>query len=78
MRAVRALLAVLALLLPAACDEGTNEETHCVVQAHCADVSVEGARCCAGVCVDCYVDSDGDGMSDCVDPDYLDGACLDD
>jgi hypothetical protein len=76
MRAVRALLAALALLAPsAACDEG-SEETHCLVQAHCDDYSVEGAVCCAGVCVDCYVDSDSDGMSDCVDPDYLDGACL--
>ena len=76
MRAVRALLAALAILLPSACDDGQSEETYCLVEAHCANVSIEGAQCCDGVCVDCYVDSDGDGTSDCADPDYLDGACL--
>ena len=77
MRAARALLAALAVLLPAACDEDQSEDaTYCLVQAHCDEVSIEGARCCDGVCVDCYVDSDADGTSDCADPDYLDGACL--
>ena len=80
MRAVRALLAALAMLfVPTACDDDgglPDNATYCLVPAHCANVSVEGAECCSGVCVDCFTDSDGDSVSDCDDPDYLDGICV--
>jgi hypothetical protein len=78
MRAARALLAALLLLVPAACDDGGDlpeDAVFCLLPAHCANVSIEGGECCSGVCVDCFTDSDGDGTSDCADPDYLDGIC---
>ena len=62
MRAVRALLAALALLFPTAgCEDDSelpDDAVYCLVPAHCANVSIEGAECCSGICVDCFTDSD--------------------
>ena len=47
-------------------------EAECAVDADCTAVfPEEGGQCCAGTCVDCWADSDGDGELDCTDPDIV-------